>query len=147
MSEIPFCFNLHGNNYIKYPEKTVKNFGVGFEMFGDFKETVSHPRKSIKNPKITLNGINKGLRNENWQFDNNRAYFWGGNRTVQNPKWNKNDSLDIVGIPETNKWTLVLDVKFGGIKDEVVGEKIVDENNDNFGIGDETKGKIKLDST
>lgn len=92
-------------------------------MFGDFTETISHPRKSIKDPKITLKGINKGLLNTNWQFDNNRAYFWGGNRTIQNPKWNKNDSLDIVGIPETNKWTLILDVKFGGTKDEVVGEK------------------------
>ena len=140
---IPFCFNLHGNNYIKYPEKTITNFGVGFEMFGDFKETVSHPRKS-KDPKITLKGINNGLRNENWQFDNNRAYFWGGNGSNENPKWNTNDSLNIVGIPDnTNKWTLVMDVKFGGTKDEVVGEKIVDENNDNFGIGDKTKGKIK----
>tara|TARA_B100000902_G_scaffold394599_1_gene451258 strand:- start:542 stop:2131 length:1590 start_codon:yes stop_codon:yes gene_type:complete len=140
---IPFCFNLHGNNYIKYPKKTITNFGVGFEMFGDFKETVSHPRKS-KDPKITLKGINKGLRNQNWQFDNNRAYFWGGNGMVgSKTKWNKNDSLDIMGIPETNKWTLVMDVKFGGTKDEVVGKKIEDTDGDNFGIGGVDKGKIK----
>jgi hypothetical protein len=119
----PFCFNLHGNNYIKYPQSTSNNYGVGFEMFGDFKKTVAHPRKSIKQSELKLLGIGKGSNNSNWQFDKERAYFWGGSGTLSYPRWKYNDYLKIDGIADTSKWSLVMDVKFKSVEgaDSVVG--------------------------
>ncbi len=124
---IPYCFNLHGNNNLRKPLDTINNFGAGFEMFGDFKETVAHPLKSKKNPKFILSAVGINAKKKScWEF-NHKAFFWGGSGSLDTPKWKKGiDSLDITGIPETDKWSLILDIKFDGTLDDSVGKEFTD---------------------